>query len=149
MPNTTGVDMTKTLRHLQAALPALLLLACSNPPEIRVDEKEISVDETMTRPVKLRAGDTVKVSLDVHMSSGSSWQLSTPLPANLEFLGSEVTQPQNQDNPPGVVGMREVQVFRFKVLSQGDVGLEFRKARPWEKQKPEKTFSIQLAVAAK
>jgi predicted secreted protein len=141
--------MKQALQPLRAVLPVLMLLACSNPPEVNVDEKEVSVDETMTRPVKLRAGDTVKVNLDVHMSSGSSWHLANPLPANLELLGSEVTQPQNQDNPPGVVGMREVQVFRFKVLSQGDVSLEFRKARPWEKQKPEKTFSIQLAVAAK
>jgi len=129
-------------KALRVALPTLMLLACSKPTEV-------SVDETMTRPVNLRAGDTVKVSLDVHMSSGSSWHLANTLPANLEFLGSEVAQPQNQDNPPGKVGLREVQVFRFKAVSTGDVSLEFRKARPWEKQKPEKTFSIQLAVAAK
>ena len=149
VPNATGVDMKKALRHLRFALPALMLLACSNPPEVSVDEMEVSVDEAMTRPVKLRAGDTVKVSLDVHMSSGSSWHLANPLPANLEFLGSEVAQPQNQKKPPGMVGLREVQVFRFKAVSEGDVSLEFRKARPWEKQKPEKTFSIQLSVAAK
>lgn len=141
--------MRKVLQPLRVALPALMLLACSNPPEVSVDETEVSVDETMTRPVKLRAGDTVKVSLDVHMSSGSSWHLASSLPANLELLGSEVAQPQNQDNPPGKVGLREVQVFRFKAVSTGDVSLEFRKARPWEKQKPEKTFSIQLAVAPK
>jgi predicted secreted protein len=141
--------MKQALQPLRAVIPVLMLLACSNPREVNVDEKEVSVDETMTRPVKLHAGDTVKVSLDVHMSSGSSWHLATPLPTHLELLGSEVTQPQNQDNPPGVVGMREVQVFRFKVLSPGDVSLEFRKARPWEKQKPEKTFNLQLAVAAK
>jgi predicted secreted protein len=141
--------MKKALRHLRVAIPALLLLACSNPPEVSVDETEVSVDETMTRPVKLRAGDTVKVSLDVQMSSGSSWQLVSTPPANLEFLGSEVAQHPNQGNPSGMVGLREVQVFRFKAVSKGDVSLEFRKARPWEKQKPEKTFSIQLAVAAK
>jgi predicted secreted protein len=141
--------MKKALRHLRVALPALLLLACSNPPEVSVDETEVSVDETMTRPVKLRAGDTVKVSLNVHMSSGSSWHLAGAPPVNLEFLGSEVAQPQNQNKPPGMVGLREVQVFRFKAVSKGDVSLEFRKARPWEKQNPEKTFSLQLAVAAK
>jgi predicted secreted protein len=127
----------------------LMLLACSNPPEVTGDETEVSVDETMTHSVKLRAGDTIKVSLDVQMGSGSSWHLATPPPANLELLGSEVTRPQNQNTPPGMVGQREVQVFRFKAVSKGDVSLEFRKARPWEKQKPEKTFSVQLAVSAK
>lgn len=141
--------MNKALRHLRVALPTLLLLACSNPPEVGVDPTEVSVDETMTHAVKLRAGDTVKVSLDVHMSSGSSWHLANTPPANLELLGSEVVQPLGEKNPPGMVGQREVQVFRFKAVSQGDVSLEFRKARPWEKQKPEKTFSVQLAVAAK
>ena len=136
-------------KALRVVLPALLLLACSNPPEVSVDETEVSVDETMTHPVKLRAGDTFKVSLDVHMGTGSSWHLATPPPTTLEFLGSEVTQPPNQNNPPGIVGQREIQVFRFKALSKGDVNLEFRKARPWEKQKPEKTFSVQLAVSAK
>lgn len=114
-----------------------------------MDETEVSVDETMTRPVKLRAGDTLKVSLDVQMSSGSSWHLVSSPSANLELLSSEVAQHPNQGNPTGMVGLREVQVFRFKAVSKGDVSLEFRKARPWEKQKPEKTFSIQLAVAAK
>jgi predicted secreted protein len=141
--------MKTALRHLRVAFPTLLLLACSNPPEVSGDATEVSVDETMTRPVNLRAGDTVKVSLDVHMGSGASWQLASTPSANLEFLGSEVIQPQNQNNPPGKVGQREVQVFRFKALSQGDVNLEFRKARPWEKQKPEKSFSVQLAVSAK
>jgi len=141
--------MNKPLRQLLVALPTLMLLACSNPPETSVEPTEVSVDEAMTHPVKLRAGDTVKVSLDVNMSSGSSWQLANTLPSNLEFLGSEVTQPPGQNNLLGKVGLSEVQVFRFKVVSQGDVSLEFRKARPWEKQKPEKTFSIQLAVAAK
>jgi predicted secreted protein len=141
--------MKKALWHLRVVLPTLLLLACSNPPEVSGEPTEVSVDETMTRPVNLRAGDTVKVSLDVHMGSGSSWQLANTPPANLEFLGSEVAQPPNQNNPPGVVGQREVQVFRFKALSKGDVSLEFRKARPWEKQKPEKSFSVQLAVSAK
>lgn len=141
--------MKKALRHLRIALPTLLLLACSNPPEGGGDPTEVSVDETMTQPVSLRAGDTVKVSLDVHMGSGSSWQLANTPPANLEFLGSAVTQPPDQNNPPGVVGQREVQVFRFKALAKGDVNLEFRKARPWEKEKPEKSFSVQLAVSAK
>ncbi|MFY0575776.1 protease inhibitor I42 family protein [Cystobacter fuscus] len=109
------------------------------------------MDETTTRPVKLRAGDTVKVSLNVHMSSGSSWHLVGATPVNLEFLGSEVAQPQSQaqNSSAGMVGLREVQVFRFKAVSKGDVSLEFRKARPWEKQNAEKTFSVQLAVAAK
>jgi predicted secreted protein len=143
--------MKKAFRHLRVALPTLLLLACSNPPEASVDETEVSVDETMTRPVKLRAGDTVKVSLNVHMSSGSSWHLAGATPVNLEFLGSEVAQPQTQaqNSSAGMVGLREVQVFRFKAVSKGDVSLEFRKARPWEKQNPEKTFSVQLAVAGK
>ena len=141
--------MKKVLRHLRVVLPSFLLWACSSPPEASVDEAEVSVDETMTRPVKLRAGDTVKVSLDVHMSSGSSWHLAGATPTNLEFLGSEVAPVQAQNNPVGMVGQREVQVFRFKAVTKGDVSLEFRKARPWEKQNPEKTFSIQLAVAAK
>ena len=126
-----------------------MVLACSNPLEGPGDETEVSVDETLAQPVKLRAGDTVKVSLDVHMSSGSSWHLANTPPANLEFLGTEVTQPPNQKNPPGMVGQREVQVFRFKAVSKGEVNLEFRKARPREKQKVEKTFSVQLAVSAK
>jgi predicted secreted protein len=141
--------MKKALRHLCVALPALMLLACSNPPDSNVDETEINVDETMTQPVKVRAGDTVKVSLDVHMGSGASWRLVNEPPDNLKFLGSEVTQPPNQNNPPGLVGQREVQVFRFKAISTGDVNLEFRKARPWEKQKPEKTFNVQFAVSAR
>lgn len=149
MPDTTGVEMKKARRPLRIALPALLLLACTNPPEASVDPAEVSVDETMTRPVKLRAGDTVRVSLDVHMGSGSSWHLADDPPVNLEFLGSEVTQPQGQLHPPGKVGQREVQIFRFKAVSRGEVSLEFKKARPWEKQNPEKTFSLQLAVAAK
>ncbi len=141
--------MNKALRHLLVALPTLTLLACTNPPETSVEPTEVSVDEAMTSPVKLRAGDTVKVSLDVHMSSGSSWHLANTPPANLEFLGTEVVQPPGQHNLLGKVGLREIQIFRFKAVSQGDVSLEFRKARPWEKQKTEKTFSIQLAVAAK
>lgn len=141
--------MTRALRQLRVALPSLLWLACSNPPAVSADETEISVDETMTHAVKLRAGDTVKVSLNVQMSTGSSWQLANALPANLELLDSKVTQSQNQSNPPGMVGQPEVQVFRFKAVSEGDVNLEFRKGRVWEKQNPEKTFSIQFAVAAK
>ncbi len=138
--------MKKTLR---VALPALVLLACSNPPEGSTDGTEVSVDETVSQPVKVRAGDTVKVSLNVNMSSGSSWFLVDAAPATLELLSNGVTQPQAQSNPPNMVGQREVQVFRFKALSKGDVNLEFRKARPWEKQSPEKTFNIQFEVAAK
>jgi predicted secreted protein len=141
--------MNKALRHLLVSLPTLMLLACANPPEVSVEPTEVSVDETVTIPVKLRAGDTVKVKLDVNMSSGSSWQLATTPQANLEFLGSEVVQPEGQSNLLGKVGLSEVQVFRFKAVSQGEVNLEFRKARPWEKQKTEKTYSIQLVVAAK
>jgi len=141
--------MKKALRPLLVALPTLMLLACTNPPEVSVEPTEVRVDETMTSPVKLRAGDTVKVSLDVNTSAGLSWQLATTPQANLEFLGTEVVQPEGQSNLLGKVGLSEVQVFRFKAVSPGEVNLEFRKARPWEKQKIEKTFSIQLAVAAK
>ena len=147
--HTNGVNMKRALRRLRVTLPALLLLACSNPPEVSVDENEVSVDETMAQPVKLRAGNTVKVSLNVNMSSGSSWSLDGATPAGLELLGSGVVQSQKQDSQPGMVGQREVQVFRFKAVSKGDVSLKFKKARPWEKQDPEKTFSLQLAVAAK
>ncbi|MET0406345.1 MAG: protease inhibitor I42 family protein [Cystobacter sp.] len=108
------------------------------------------MDETTTRPITLRAGDTVKVNLDVHMSSGASWQLVGDPPDNLEFLGSKVVQPQTQaqSDSPGRVGQREIQVFRFKALSKGNARLEFKKARPWEKQNTDKTFSVQLEVAA-
>ena len=141
--------MKKARRPFQVALTALLLLACTNPPDTSVDPTEVSVDETMTQPVKLRAGDTVKVSFDVHMGSGSSWHLVSDPPINLEFLGSEVAPHQAESNPPGRVGQREVQTFRFKAVTKGDVSLDFKKARPWEKQNPEKTFSLQLAVVAK
>ena len=141
--------MKKALRPFRVPLPVLLLLACTNPLESGVEQSEVNVNETMTQPVKLRAGDTVKVSLDVHMSSGASWRLASPPSVNLEFLGSEVTQPENASGPQGMVGQRELQVFRFKAVSRGEVNLEFKKGRPWEKQKPEKTFSVQLAVVEK
>ena len=141
--------MKKALRPLRVALPALWVLACSNPPESHVDETEVSVDETMTQPVKLRTGNTLKVNLDVNMSSGSSWSLTSTTPTNLELLNSGVVQAQKQNSPPSQVGQREVQFFRFKVVSKGDVRLEFKKARPWEKEAPEKVFNLQLAVAAK
>ena len=141
--------MKKALRHLRISLPALLLLACSNPPEASVDETEVSVDETMIQPVKLRAGNTLKVNLDVNMGSGSSWSLAGATPSNLELLSSSVVQAQEQTSRPSVVGQREVQVFRFRIVSKGDVSLEFRKARPWEKKDPEKVFNLQLAVTTK
>lgn len=142
--------MKKALRHLRVALPALLLLACSNPPESSPEETEISVDETLTRPVEVRAGDTVKVTLDVQMSSGSSWRLSGDTPAPLKLLGNEVLPIPNQNYPRGMVGMHELQVFRFKAVSKGEMTLEFVKARPWDKGKaPEKTFHLQLSVVAK
>lgn len=65
----------------------------------------------------------------------------------LALLGTSI-EPLQHKVPRGFVGQAEMQVFRFKALSEGEAALRFTKGRVWEKRAPEAELRVLLSVSA-
>lgn len=84
-------------------------------------------------------GSTWSIVLSSNRTTGYSWQL-TPLPnsASVESMGHKY-----EAGPAGLPGAGGAERWTFHAKSQGESTLNFTYARPWEKNDPAKTLSVQ------
>jgi predicted secreted protein len=84
--------------------------------------------------LRSRVGDEFEVRLEGNPSTGFVWKVNTD--SSPETAGSFVLL--NSDWDPvrsETVGGPNVQVFRFRALTSGEVTLTFEYRRPWDRNK--------------
>jgi len=123
---------------------ALLAVACGDddggaPDTVRLGEADNG------RSVTVAKGGTVIVTLPSNPSTGFSWAVVLPAPAQLEPQGEPKYVPSGSTTP--VVGAGGTEVFTFRARATGTGTLELGYARPFEKGvPPEKTFRVTVDV---
>jgi len=92
--------------------------------------------------IEVTVGEEFTISLDSNPTTGYSWELTSPLPAWLELVGSEyILTPTD----PPVVGGGGVEGWTFRASDAGTASLTFEYRRPWETDQPpaeRKTFVV-------
>ena len=97
------------------------------------------------RALTVAKGGTVVVSLPSNPSTGFSWAMTGPAPAELEQQGEPKYLPPVATTP--AVGAGGTEVFTFKAKATGTATLELGYARPFEKGvPPAKTFKVTVTV---
>jgi inhibitor of cysteine peptidase len=109
------------------------------PTEVRLTE---DADGTQ---VRLAVGGTLVVALGSNPSTGYSWAVEEPSPAQLEQEGPPVFEAPEATEP--VVGAPGTEVFTFTAVAAGTASLTLVYARPWEEDvPPEQTFTATVEV---
>jgi len=92
--------------------------------------------------IEVTVGEEFTISLDSNPTTGYSWELTGPLPAWLELIGSEYI-PTPTDPP--MVGSGGIEEWTFRANAAGTATITFEYRRPWEEDQPpaeRKTFVI-------
>jgi len=101
-----------------------------------------SEPEPSSETIEVTVGQDFVLSLESNPTTGYSWELTGPLPAWLELIGSEYI-PTPTDPP--MVGSGGVEEWTFRANDAGTATITFEYRRPWEKDQPpaeRKTFVI-------
>ena len=88
-------------------------------------------------------GQEFEVALDSNPSTGYQW-LVTGLDESLVMLLEDEYVPPESN----LIGAGGKQVFTFRALGEGQTGIDFEYARPWELQNPEATYRVEVLVSA-
>jgi inhibitor of cysteine peptidase len=97
------------------------------------------------KPVTLKAGDTLAITLDSDPSTGYSWQLSNLKRAILREQGEPQYIPPAQPLP----GAGGQYIFQFVAVGAGRATLKLVYRQPFDrKAAPAEIFSIQVTVDA-
>jgi predicted secreted protein len=90
-------------------------------------------------------GGEIMIVLSSNISTGYSWGVVDPMPAQLEMIGEPRYVPPGSTQPvPGAPGE---QVFTFKATKSGTAELKLAYSRPFEPgSAPERTFSATIIV---
>jgi inhibitor of cysteine peptidase len=95
--------------------------------------------------VTVAKGGTVIVALPSNPSTGFSWAVIPPQPAQLELHGEPKYVPTVSTTP--VVGAGGTEILTFEAKSTGTATLRLGYARPFEPGvPPEKTFEVTVTV---
>jgi predicted secreted protein len=100
------------------------------------------------RQMELTKGQTLNVTLEANPSTGYSWEVVELNNNILRQIGEpEYQQISNFTSEQPIVGVPEMQIFRFEVVNTGQTTLKLAYRRPWEKDiAPLNNFSINLVV---
>jgi inhibitor of cysteine peptidase len=91
--------------------------------------------------VTLREGHMLVVTLDSNPTTGYKWQVKEIDASIIEQVGqSEFEEDTAKLGSPGV------EVFRFKAVGTERTHLKLIYSRPWENEKPEKEFELEVVV---
>jgi len=97
------------------------------------------------KPVALKVGESLAITLDSNPSTGYSWQLSTMKRGILQQQGEPQYTPPAQPLP-GAGGQH---TFQFAAVGAGHTTLTLVYKQPFDrKAAPAETFSIQVTVDA-
>lgn len=92
--------------------------------------------------LKVASGSTWTILLPSNKTTGYSWQLaSLPTPASVENVSHKY-----EASTAGLPGAGGDERWTFHAVRQGETTLSFTYARPWEKNNPAKTLSINISV---
>jgi inhibitor of cysteine peptidase len=93
----------------------------------------------------LKVGQRVLVLLPGNPTTGYTWQVDSKVDAKvLQQIGEPGF---HQDS--GLIGAGGTESFLFEATAPGTTALSLSYSRPWESKAPEKTFTVQVTVAAK
>jgi predicted secreted protein len=94
------------------------------------------------RKIALRKSDILVLKLQAQFGTGYSWQVAANNNKRLQLLRQSVQKP-DKNSESGF----ETQIFRFKAKQAGQVELELRYVRVWEKEAQAlKTFRLKLQI---
>jgi len=95
--------------------------------------------------VQLQESQCLVIMLPSNPSTGYSWQLVAVNRTVLQQEGASTYVPN--PNPRRWVGVGGDEVFRFRVIGEGNSQLRMAYRRPWERsQPPAETFSLRVIV---
>jgi len=94
---------------------------------------------------EVAAEGTVIIALPSNPSTGYSWAIVAPEPANLELDGEPKYVPAGSTTP--VAGAGGTEVFTLKATDTGEAALKMEYRRPFEPDVPaEQTFNVTITV---
>ena len=132
---------------LACAAAVLISAGCSTSQDAD-DTAGYSV-KSGNQVLEVKADSSFNVELVSQMSTGFSWKLVTPFPAEVTLEGESVKQYSDKKGVSGgeKAGAPELQVFRFKV-KKGEYTLTFIYAEHW-KRKPDYRETCTVKIIAK
>jgi inhibitor of cysteine peptidase len=108
----------------------------------KISFSQVEVLSDKDTSVTFKAGDKFSISLDSNPSTGYTWAICiTDGSENLLILNSEFASPR-----PPVPGQGGTQIWHFKILSPGNIKIEFRYMQPWSDEEPAKTLVFKVKV---
>jgi len=125
---------------------ALGAAACGDDDDSDGDvPEEVQLTETDSgKSFEVADGGKVIVALASNPSTGFSWAVAEPGPANLDLEGEPKFVPAGSTTP--VVGAGGTEVFTFKAVGKGESTLKVEYRRSFENNPPEKTFTVEIDV---
>ena len=135
-----------------AVVAAILFASCSKSKDGTPSNsnpssgKFVDVDEGSSgQTIHVLPGEAIRVVLRSNPSTGFSWQLGPIEEEVIEFIESGFEADPHKEYEVGYGGNH---VWKFKAVGAGETELSLVYARPWEDEKPAKTFKIKIVVDA-
>lgn len=122
---------------ISAILISLLLLGCTGPSAVKIDE---SANEAR---VNLQTGQRLSVTLKSNPTTGYDWQIAEIDEKVLRLIKQEF-EPASDPEQVGAPGHT---TYEFEAVGSGAITLDLVYVRPWEEgAEPEDTFRVQVTV---
>jgi inhibitor of cysteine peptidase len=129
-----------TAARLLVPLSLALLAACSQQQTRQI----VTVEKQSECPLKLKAGQTVLLTLPSTPETGYRWTVQNPAPGVLHSLGPEV---YSNPEDAGLVGSAGQSVWRYQAANAGTGRLLMTYQQPWAPEVPPvKTFDCSITV---
>jgi inhibitor of cysteine peptidase len=128
-----------TAARLLVPLSLALLAACAQQPR-----QIVTVEKQSECPLKLKAGQTVLLTLPSTPETGYRWTVQNPAPGVLRSLGPEV---YSNPEDAGLVGSAGQSVWRYQAANAGTGRLLMIYQQPWAPEvAPMQTFDCSITV---
>ncbi len=134
-----SVACGKDKKQTPTPTPTATAIATDYPSEVQLTDADAGSS------VKLANGGQLIVALASNATTGYTWSVQDPSPAQLELQGEPKYVPPGSTS--NVVGAAGTQVFTFVAKSAGSAKLTLEYKRPFEPNvAPDKTFSVTVDV---
>ncbi len=123
------------LRSTSLLMALAALAGCAGQPtsvSIEPSAKALQVSpgqQARCKPIELKQGQTLILSLPSNPTTGFRWQLFDAAPSVLKALGPEVYRVPKE---AGIVGSAGLSTWRFQATLPGQGRLLLQYQRPWE-----------------
>ena len=123
------------LRSTSLLMVLAALAGCAGQPtsvSIEPSAKALQVSpgqQARCKPIELKQGQTLILSLPSNPTTGFRWQLFDAAPSVLKALGPEVYRVPEE---AGIVGSAGLSTWRFQATLPGQGRLLLQYQRPWE-----------------